>query len=87
MRGDFSFEGLDIKIDLLSYGKYNDCGGMRTAMTKMGRPKAENSKKKMISIRVDDSLYARICAYAEKHQQTVTEVVLQGLDKQLSKPE
>lgn len=87
MRGDFLFGGLDIKIDLLSYRKYNDYGGMRTAMTKMGRPKAENSKKKMISIRVDDSMYARICDYAEKHQLTVTEVVLQGLEEKLSEPE
>lgn len=80
-------KGLIIKIDFLSYRKYNDFGGMRTAMTKMGRPKAENTKKKMISIRVDDSLYARICDYAEKHQQTVTEVVLQGVEEKLSKPE
>lgn len=56
-------------------------------MTKMGRPKAENSKKKMISIRVDDSMYARICDYAEKHELTVTEVVLQGLEEKLSEPE
>ena len=56
-------------------------------MTKMGRPKAEISKKKIISIRVDDSTYARICHYAKKHQLTVTEVFLQGLEEKLSKPE
>ncbi len=50
-------------------------------MAKMGRPK---SKKKTVSIRVEDALYERICAYAEQHQLTVTEVVLQGLDKVLS---
>lgn len=60
---------------------------MRAAMTKMGRPKSENSKKKVLSIRVEDSLYNRICAYAEQHQLTVTEVVLQGLERILSKPE
>lgn len=76
----------DIILDFLSYRKYNDYGGMRTVMTKMGRPKAEISKKKIISIRVDDFMYARICYYAKKHQLTVTEVILQGLEEKLSKP-
>ena len=56
-------------------------------MAKMGRPKSENAKKKTLSIRVEDALYERICNYAnyaEQHQLTVTEVVLQGLDKVLS---
>lgn len=56
-------------------------------MTKMGRPKSENTKKKMVSIRLEDSVYERICAYAEQHQLTVTEVVLQGLEKILTDPE
>ena len=53
-------------------------------MAKIGRPKSENAKKKTWSIRVEDALYERICTYAEQHQLTVTEVVLQGLDKVLS---
>ena len=53
-------------------------------MAKMGRQKSENAKKKTLSIRVEDALYERICNYAEQHQLTVTEVVLQGLDKVLS---
>ena len=53
-------------------------------MAKMGRPKSDNAKKKTLSIRVEDSLYKSICTYAEQHQLTVTEVVLQGLDKVLS---
>ena len=56
-------------------------------MAKMGRPKSEKCKKKTLSIRVEDALYERICTYAEQHQLTVTEVVLQGLDKVLSDPE
>jgi len=56
-------------------------------MTKMGRPKLENSKKKILSIRVEDSLYERLCAYAHQYNLTVTEVVLQGLEKILSKLE
>ena len=53
-------------------------------MAKMGRPKLENAKRKAVTIRVEDALYERICTYAEQHQLTVTEVVLQGLDKVLS---
>lgn len=56
-------------------------------MTKMGRPKSENSKKKVLSVRVEDFMYQRICDYAAQHQLTVTEVVLLGLEKVLSKPE
>ena len=51
---------------------------------KDGTTKSENAKKKTLSIRVEDALYERICTYAEQHQLTVTEVVLQGLDKVLS---
>ena len=63
-----------LQLDFLSHGKY----------TGAGRPKSENAKKKTLSIRVADALYERICNYAEQHQLTVTEVVLQGLDKVLS---
>ena len=47
-------------------------------MAKTGRPKSENVKKKVLSIRVD---------YAGKHKMTVTEVVLQGLERILNRPE
>ena len=43
-------------------------------MAKTGRPKSENVKKKVLSIRVEDSMYKRICDYAGKHKMTVTEV-------------
>ena len=52
-------------------------------MAKIGRPKSENVKKKVLSIRVEDSMYKCICDYARKHKMTVTEVVLQGLEKVL----
>lgn len=51
---------------------------------KDGTTKIRKCKKKTLSIRVEDALYERICNYAEQHQLTVTEVVLQGLDKVLS---
>ena len=76
------FEEGNLMLDFLSHGKYT--GAVEAAMAKMGRPKSENAKKKTLSIRVEDALYERICNYAEQHQLTVTEVVLQGLDKVLS---
>ena len=54
---------------------------------KIGRPKSENVKKKVLSIRVEDSMYKCICDYARKHKMTVTEVVLQGLEKILNRSE
>lgn len=55
-------------------------------MAKIGRPKLDNAKRKNLCIRVEDALYARICAYAEQHQMTVTEVVTLGVEKVLSDP-
>ena len=74
-------EGQKIGIDFLSYENYN------VDMAKIGRPKSENVKKKVLSIRVEDSMYKCICDYARKHKMTVTEVVLQGLEKVLNRPE
>lgn len=56
-------------------------------MVRTGRPKSENVKKKVLSIRVEDSMYKCICDYAGNHKMTVTEVVLQGLEKVLNRPE
>lgn len=56
-------------------------------MADMGRPKLEHSKKKILSVRVGDSLYQQICSYAEQHNMRITEVVLQALETLLSKPE
>ena len=61
--------------------------GMNAAMTKMGRPKSENTKKKVLSIRVSDQLYSQLLAYAEKHNMTTTDVVLRGVEAFISKQE
>lgn len=53
-------------------------------MTKMGRPKSENTKKKVLSIRVSDQLYSQLLAYAEKQNMTTTEVVLRGIETLIS---
>ena len=57
-------------------------------MARTGRTKIRKIvKKKVLSIRVEDSMYKCICDYANKHKMTVTEVVLQGLEKVLNRPE
>ena len=49
----------------MSYRKYNvGIGGIRAEMKKMGRPKSDNAKKKVLSIRVPDQLYSQMLAYA-----------------------
>ena len=49
-------------------------------MAKTGRPKSDNVKKKVLSIRVEDSMYRRICDYAGKHKMTVTDAVVKDVD-------
>ena len=61
--------------------------GRKIGIDFLSYPKSENVKKKVLSIRVEDSMYKRICDYAGKHKMTVTEVVLQGLEKVLNRPE
>ena len=45
-------------------------------MAKIGRPKSENVKKKVLSIRVEDSMYKCICDYARKHKMTSMEIII-----------
>ena len=56
-------------------------------MAKMGRPKLPNTKKKVVSIRISDQLYAQLLAYAEKHNMTTTDVVLRGVETFISRQE
>ena len=75
-------------VDILSYEKYNvNHRGMIAIMAKMGRPKSENTKKKVLSIRVSDQLYSQLLAYAEKHNMTTTDVVLRGVETFISEQE
>lgn len=56
----------------------------RYAMAKMGRPKKENKKEKVISVRLSDETYQKLLAYISNTDQTMTEVILRGLEKELS---
>ncbi len=53
-------------------------------MAKMGRPKKENKKEKILSIRLSDETYQKLLAYISDTDQTMTEVVLRALEKELS---
>lgn len=69
----------------MSYRKYNvGIGGIRAEMKKMGRPKSDNAKKKVLSIRVPDQLYSQMLAYAEQHKMNTTDIVLKGVEILLS---
>ena len=53
-------------------------------MKKIRRPKSDNAKKKVLSIRVPDQLYFQMLAYAEQHKMTTTDIVLKGVEILLS---
>ena len=51
-----------------------------------GRPKADHSKRKSITVRLSEGTHEKLLAHATKHKVTMTEVVLQSLERYLSKP-
>ena len=54
-------------------------------MTKMGRPKVDNAKRKSITVRLSEKTHAELTRYAAEHKMTKTEVALRGLEEYLSK--
>lgn len=54
-------------------------------MTKMGRPKADNAKRKTINIRVSEETHRQVAKYAAEHNTTMTAVALRSLEEFLSK--
>lgn len=48
-------------------------------MAKMGRPKVDEAKEKIITMRVTLAEYKKIKDYAESHNQTITQVVQKGV--------
>lgn len=49
-------------------------------MSKMGRPKSDTVKEKMVTLRMSDEEYMKLKEYAKKHQQTITETIKAGVD-------
>lgn len=50
------------------------------AMSKMGRPKSERIKDKIVTVRMSDEEYHKLRDYSEQHQQTITETIKKGVE-------
>ena len=49
-------------------------------MSKMGRPKSDVIKDKIVTVRMSDEEHHKLRDYSEKHQQTITETIKKGVD-------
>ena len=49
-------------------------------MGKMGRPKSDIIKDRIVTIRMSDEEHSRLKEYSRKHQQTITETIKQGVN-------
>jgi hypothetical protein len=55
-------------------------------MAKMGRPKVDDPKLKIVGVRLSGEDYARLKEYTHKHDMTMTEVMQKGMTMLISKP-
>ena len=53
-------------------------------MAKMGRPKKAVLKDKSVTVRLSPETYQKLMSYISATGQTITEVILRGLEKELS---
>lgn len=69
-------------LALLSNNNYNSIvnGG-----SVMARPKSEKTKDHRLGIRVSDEDYERLTDYAERHEQTITQAVIEGINLLMEK--
>lgn len=49
-------------------------------MRKVGRPKLDVTKDRIVTVRVSDEEYHKLRDYSEKHQQTITETIKKGVE-------
>ena len=71
----------------MSYRKYNvGIGGIRAEMKKMGRPKSDNNKDKIVAVRLTEEEHQRLTMYAKKHSLKISDVLKNGLYEVLNKP-
>lgn len=49
-------------------------------MGKMGRPKSDVIKDRIVSVRMSDEEHNKLKEYSEKHQQTITETIKEGVN-------
>ena len=52
----------------------------RMPMRKVGRPKLDVTKDRIVTVRVSDEEYHKLRDYSEKHQQTITETIKKGVE-------
>ena len=48
-------------------------------MAKMGRPKADNPRNRSVTVRMTPEQYEELLSYSQKHDQTVTQTIVQGV--------
>lgn len=49
-------------------------------MGKMGRPKSDVIKDRIVTIRMSDEEHVKLKDYSKEHQQTITETIKKGVD-------
>lgn len=67
-------------VDKSYYEKYNSHCEEVYALSKMGRPKLEKIKDRIVTVRMSDEEYEKLKAYAESHKMTVTELIKKGVE-------
>ena len=48
-------------------------------MAKMGRPKSDNAKERIVAVRLTDDEHKRLTMYAERHSLNMSDVLKSGL--------
>ncbi len=72
------------KLDFLLNKNYNNnIGGIH--MSKMGRPKSDNNKDKIVAVRLTEEEHQRLTMYAKKHSLKMSDVLKNGLYEVLNK--
>ena len=56
-------------------------------MAKMGRPKSDNPKRKVIGLKLRKDEEMKLREYASRHGMTLTEVLQRGIDMQYAMEE
>lgn len=54
-------------------------------MTRMGRPRKDDAKRKSITVRMSEETHNKLTEYAAKHGMSMIEVTLRSLEELLSK--
>lgn len=49
-------------------------------MGKMGRPKSDITKDRIVTVRMSDEEHIKLKDYSKKHQQTITETIKKGVE-------